>query len=258
MKDSEIRTTLRNAAESYRARAHVPYSGRPASAAVLAPDGRIVPGVRVESASFPLTIPAALNALTTLYALGYEHPAAMVQVGPIPGSTAALASGHGLQEWEADGWSRPGELPDPKTVVEPTVACKGSDSPERLIALARDVASRAFIPESNFPVGAVLKCRNGALVPGVNVEHPDWSCILCAERNALGTAVTFDLLPVTALVLTCPADPSATPCGACRQLIAEIAPTALVWMDRGSSPAEQSRPDHLLPHAFVGNSLGSQ
>ena len=255
MPDPLTRDHLLQVAEAFLPRARVPYSGRPAAAAVLVEDGSVVPGVRVESASFPLTIPAALNAVTTAYALGYRSVAALALTGPVPATTTALAAGHGLRERAGDYWARPGTLPAVGEVASPFESEDFRHAREA-VRVARRVASRAHIPESEFPVGAVVGDASGGLVPGVNVEHPDWACILCAERNALGTAVTYGLLPVAFLALSCPTDAGASPCGACRQLIAELAPGVAIWIDRGTQPAAETSPDALLPNAFTGLSLG--
>ncbi|GIV59195.1 MAG: hypothetical protein KatS3mg043_0284 [Rhodothermaceae bacterium] len=75
---SSVLEVLRRQARQAAARSHVPYSNRPAGAVLLLEDGRLVPGVRVESASFSLTIPALLNAFTTAVAAGRHDVVAAV------------------------------------------------------------------------------------------------------------------------------------------------------------------------------------
>jgi cytidine deaminase len=87
------------------------------------------------------------------------------------------------------------------------------------------------------------------------VEHADWASILCAERNAVGTAVTFGERPEKMLALTCPKAPGASPCGGCRQILAEVAPDVTVWMDQGTSEPVGMSPGELLPLAFSGDDL---
>ena len=123
------------------------------------------------------------------------------------------------------------------------------------MALARRTAERAVVPESGFSVGCVLE-TSGGLVPGVNVEHADWSRTLCAERGALGTAVSYGLGGFGRLFLSCVQDPKGTPCGACRQLLVELAPEAALWMDRGGAPPEAASPARLMPGSFTGDALG--
>jgi cytidine deaminase len=256
MTAAEVREKLCRQAEPFLARAHVPYSGNPAVAALLLPGGTIVPGVRVESASFSLTIPAALNAITTAVAAGHTTFSALATLGPVPLTTTGLLEGFGLHESGIAGlWVSGSPLAEPSSVLDPALGDTISDAASS-VALARKISGRAHIPESSFPVGAVLCARDGKTLPGVNVEHPDWTCILCAERNVLGTAVTFGALPAVSLGLSCPTEPGASPCGACRQLIAELAPNALIWMDRDHRPPAASSPEALLPLAFFGKSLG--
>lgn len=249
---------MRREARAAAAQAHVPYSGRGAAAVLLLADGTWVPGVRIESASFSLVIPPLLNAFTTAVASGRADVAAIALSHPfLPEDLAyAQAAPTGLYRQAGDDvLVRAGTdaLPPLGNRLDPFLDAPTPDTPDAGIALARTVAERAYIPESDFPVGCVLVTDEG-LLPGVNVEHPDWSRILCAERNALGTAVSWGLTPRT-VYLTCLKDASGSPCGACRQLLSELAPEAAVWMDRGTLPPEVTTADHLLPGAFHGQML---
>ena len=256
----ETLNRLREAARAASAHAYVPYSGRPAAAALLLSDGQWVPGVRVESASFSLLIPALLNAFTTAVAAGRPDVVAVVlDHAFLPEEVAFMRStpeGRFAQV-APDAFVRgDGEaMPPVGPRLSPFLDDPPPDDPEAGIALARQVAERAHIPASAFPVGCVLVTDDGHLVPGVNVEHADWARILCAERNALGTARTYGLGEAEALYLTCLKDPAGTPCGACRQLLSELAPAATLWMDRGQKPPEATTPPRLLPGAFTGKAL---
>jgi homotetrameric cytidine deaminase len=145
-------------------------------------------------------------------------------------------------------------MPGIGDALDPFVARAGSVV-ESSIAAARTAAQGAWVPESDFPVGCVLVAADGRALPGVNVEHPDWTSILCAERNAIGTAVTFGVDALHALYLTCLRDPFATPCGACRQVLIELAPDLVIWMDRGKKDPERSTSRDLLPNAFTGTHI---
>jgi cytidine deaminase len=251
----QVLERVRATALTFLPNAHATYSGRPASAAALLSDGLMVPGVRVESASFSLSIPAGLNAVTTAIAAGRRDVVALVYAGPPPLTMNGYARGLGLAAAALPAcWVHDGKLPTPGAVLDPFEVGPGSDAAGATNWATR-VSERALIPESHFPVGTILQTKDGRFLPGVNVEHPDWTWILCAERNALGTAVTFGTLPVQSLGLGCPTAPGASPCGACRQLIAELAPDAVVWIDRGTSPPDTMTPGLLLPHAFYGDAL---
>lgn len=146
-------------------------------------------------------------------------------------------------------------FPVPQFEWDPRLQKNAPSAPEQGVELARLTAENAYVPESDFPVGCVLELMDGGLIPGVNVEHSDWSRVLCAERNALGTAVSYGLQHPQTLYLSCLRDPNGTPCGACRQLISELAPRSTLWMDRGRKPAERADPRSLLPGSFTGSSI---
>ncbi|QXD14713.1 cytidine deaminase [Rhodocaloribacter litoris] len=256
---SSVLEVLRRQARQAAARSHVPYSNRPAGAVLLLEDGRLVPGVRVESASFSLTIPALLNAFTTAVAARrHDVVAAVLSHASDAGEAAFMTATPAGTFTPAgpDAFVRPGTgpLPAPAGLLSPFLDVERPDDPGAGLRLAREVARRAHVPASNFPVGCVLETAEG-LVPGVNVEHEDWARILCAERNALGTAVTYGLTKLHTLYLSCLRDPDGTPCGACRQLLTEQAPALVLWMDRGAAPPASSRPEALLPGFFSGGAL---
>ncbi len=250
---------LRKEARAAAARAFVPYSGRREAAVLLLSDGAWVPGVRVESASFSLVIPALINAFSTAVACGRSDVVAVALSRPLHPEEAAYlratpAGAFTASTPEVFVHAETGVLPPPRGLLSPFLTEPAPADPSDGIALARTVARRAYVPASRFPVGCVL-VSEGLLVPGVNVEHEDWTRILCAERNALGTAATWGLATVETLYLTCLKDDAGTPCGACRQLLVELAPVSELWMDRGDAPADASTPTALLPGAFRGAGL---
>lgn len=255
-----MKEVLRHRATEAASRARVPYSGRPEAAVLLLSDGCWVPGVRVESASFSLVIPALLNAFTTAVAAGRLDVVAVALSRALRAEDSAYLEAvpfGAFRRLEADLYVR-GDvdvLPDVGERLALFLDAPRPGSPEAGIALAREVARRAHVPESRFPVGCVLETTDGRLLPGVNVEHSDWSRILCAERNALGTAVSYDVASFRHGYLSCPSDPAGTPCGACRQLLVELAPAMPLWMDRGGAPPERVTSEALLPGSFAGARL---
>lgn len=255
--------TLRTHLDAILHRAHVPFSKTPVAAVLLLTDGTWVPGVRIESASFSLTLPALLNAYTTLVSAGRpDDLAAAVLSRPFRPEERtyldALPLADGAQTtdrvWTVDARTADGALPQPTRRLDPTLSAERA-TPAQGLAAARTVAARAHVPASGFPVGAVLESEDGSLLPGVNVEHPDWARILCAERNALGTAWSYGLTNPARLFLTCLKDAKGTPCGACRQLLAELTPEMTLWMDRHMNEADTALPTDLLPGSFRGDAL---
>jgi homotetrameric cytidine deaminase len=227
---------------------------------LLLSDGTWVPGVRVESASFSLVIPALLNAVTTALAAGRSDIVAAVLSRPLRADERAYAahlSFAGLAPADDDALldGSVEALPQVGALLNPFLDVPIPEEPADGIALARSIADRAFVPASAYPVGCVLVTATGQLIPGVNVEHTDWSRTLCAERNALGTAMTWNQTALHTLYLTCKNDPTGSPCGACRQLLAELATDITLWMDRGETTPDKSSPARLLPGAFNGKKL---
>ncbi|PSQ88387.1 MAG: cytidine deaminase [Bacteroidetes bacterium QS_8_64_10] len=242
-------------------RSHVPFSEEPRAAGVLLADGRWVPGVRVESASFSLVIPALLNAVTTAVACDAPAPLGVALSRPARPDEKALLDllpqAHWRQTSERSfARDEAGALPALQSALDPYLDAEPS-APDDAAAEARRLAvAHAHVPLSEFPVGCLLHTPAGA-VPGVNVEYEDWTRTLCAERNALGTALSYASGEAQAMHLACPRAARSTPCGACRQLLLELAPRATVWMDRRGKGPESASPTDLLPGGFTGGFLSS-
>jgi cytidine deaminase len=123
---------------------------------------------------------------------------------------------------------------------------------EELIRLARETAQRAHCPYSHFHVGAAL-VADGTIFTGANVEISSYGLTLCAERAALAAAMSSGASTVTQVAVACidvaPDAPLAdrTPCGACRQWLADLAPHAAIYID--GDEREFTVAD-LLPYAF--------
>ena len=121
-----------------------------------------------------------------------------------------------------------------------------------LLALARETALRAHCPYSHFRVGAVV-VAGGQTFVGVNIEISSYGLTLCAERSALAAALSQGAGPISQVAVACiDAPPDAplherTPCGACRQWLADLAPSALISIDGAPRDFLISE---LLPHAF--------
>lgn len=249
---------LRSVADEAAARSLVPYSGLVQGCVLLLSDGALVPGSRVESASFSLLIPPIVNAFSTAAALGRTDILAIAAPEAFKREDLAFMTETFAGSFEpvSEGLAvRPdvGDLPVPAEPVSPFVDFDGSDA--AAIEAVRRIAQRAVVPESEFPVGCLIVLASGKAVPGVNVEHTDWSRVICAERNALGTMVSYGLTAPARIYLTCTRDTSCTPCGACRQLLAELASEATLCMDRGAGAVECTTPVDLLPGFFAGSSI---
>jgi cytidine deaminase len=123
---------------------------------------------------------------------------------------------------------------------------------QELIASALDAQKRAFCPYSNFPVGAALRTASGRIYQGVNVENASFGLTICAERVAASSAVAAGETKFTAMVVV--SRSGVSPCGACRQFLAEFAPNLEIVTVDSIKPTEIHRAtlDQLLPGRFEG------
>jgi cytidine deaminase len=127
---------------------------------------------------------------------------------------------------------------------------------DELLAAAAAIAARAYAPYSKFRVGAAVRA-GGTVFAGANVENASYGLCVCAERNAMFAAVlagekTIDLVAVYTDVA-----PPSSPCGACRQVLAEFADPAgvrVIAFNKEGVRREWTLAQ-LLPDAFTGKEL---
>lgn len=120
---------------------------------------------------------------------------------------------------------------------------------------ARKAAASAYAPYSNFKVGAAILTPSGNIFSGANVENASYGLCNCAERTAIFTAATAGERKLRAVVVYTPTPTPTMPCGACRQVINEFGPDALI-VSICDSAARIERPlTALLPDAFGPENL---
>ena len=123
-----------------------------------------------------------------------------------------------------------------------------------LIDLALEARRRAYAPYSHYPVGAALRTKSGKVFTGVNVENAAYPTGICAERAAVFTAVTagereFEVIAVVTAN-------GGTPCGSCRQVLAEFGLDTVVLIADGEGKlVQETTVGDLLPGAFTPGSL---
>ena len=110
---------------------------------------------------------------------------------------------------------------------------------------------KAYVPYSKFPVAALLIDNNGKKHSGVNVENASFGLTLCAERNAITTAVTENMKKIKVLVVTGNTPEPISPCGACRQVIREFSDndTVIILANKDKKYKITSL-EELLPYSF--------
>lgn len=126
---------------------------------------------------------------------------------------------------------------------------------QALVSAAAQARAGAVAPYSKFKVGAALLTKHGEIVGGANVESASYGLTCCAERVALFKALTAGKRDLMAIAVVARIAGGPMPCGACRQLLAEYAPEAMVFVADSDIPAAISTfsVKELLPAAFVGN-----
>ena len=122
---------------------------------------------------------------------------------------------------------------------------------DELIDLARNARERAHAPYSNFKVGAVVECSDGKIFTGCNVENSSYGLSLCAERVAIFKAISEGAHNFARIAVIADAYAPVRPCGACRQVIADLFPhDAVVIMANLQGAAETMTIADLLPAPF--------
>ena len=116
---------------------------------------------------------------------------------------------------------------------------------------AREASQRAYAPYSGFAVGAAILASTGDICAGANVENASFGLTICAERNAIFQAVAQGARKIDAVVIYTPTSAAVSPCGACRQVIHEFGPDALIVCCTDDATAERRYTlSELLPGAF--------
>ena len=120
----------------------------------------------------------------------------------------------------------------------------------KLVAAAKTVQRHAHAPYSKFRVGAALLTKSGKVYTGVNVENASYGLTICAERVAITKAVSDGHRQFRAIAVVAPSA-ALSPCGACRQVLAEFGEMAVICADsRNTRKLHLHWLSELLPHAF--------
>ena len=126
-----------------------------------------------------------------------------------------------------------------------------------LEARAKAAQQRAYAPYSKFRVGAAIQ-MSGQIFEGVNVENASYPLCVCAERNAIATAVYAGARELEAVAVCTDASPPSSPCGGCRQVLIEFAPDPTRVTVTAINPQGERRSwtlAQLIPDGFSGREL---
>ena len=122
---------------------------------------------------------------------------------------------------------------------------------QRLLSAARKAMKRAYAPYSQFKVGAALLTSKGEVFTGCNVENASYGMSNCAERTAIFAAIAKSGpgLNIRAIAVVNDQGVPCSPCGACRQVIYEFGPEAMIFF-QGSKGWKECHITELLPEGF--------
>ncbi|MEC3531603.1 cytidine deaminase [Bacillus thuringiensis] len=127
---------------------------------------------------------------------------------------------------------------------------------KKYIEEANKMLAKAYIPYSKFPVGAALVTKEGKIYTGCNIENASYGLCNCAERTAIFKAVSEGERDFSYLVITGETDAPISPCGACRQVIAEFCePKMQVLLTNVKGDEKEVTVEQLLPGAFTIDDL---
>lgn len=223
---------------------YTPYSKSEQWCVIEGKNGLLYPGVRIENASFPLTISATQVGIFSCLSEGDTPNSIFIPESFQDERMDYLADYHNLHVRSIS------ELPD-----LPFFKASFSRS-ESINDTLENLMSRAIARESNFLVACILELNNGECISGVNIEYPDWQIGLCAERVALGKAIANGLIQHIKLVhITASSGSFISPCGACRQILVEHIPYKTINLHHPEGTTSTTTAAQLLPAFFNGSTL---
>ena len=124
-----------------------------------------------------------------------------------------------------------------------------------LVQAAKKAKRYSRAPYSNFRVGAAVLTKSGKIYTGCNIENSSYSLTICAERTALFKALSESRPVFVALAITSDSHELITPCGACRQVILDLAGDIDVVLTSRNGKTKVMRSGELLPYPFTEKSF---
>ena len=129
-----------------------------------------------------------------------------------------------------------------------------NETRQKLIELGNEARQKAYVPYSNYRVGAALLTKSGAIYTGVNIENAAYPVTICAERVAVFKAVSEGEKEFEAISVV--TDNGGSPCGSCRQVLSEFGLDTIVYIaDGDGNLVQETTVRELLPGAFTPEHL---
>lgn len=119
---------------------------------------------------------------------------------------------------------------------------------KELLDKAKEVSQNAYVPYSKFKVGACVLTEDGNTFSGCNFENVSYGLTICAERNAIGTAIAEGQRKIKAIAIYSPNEDNCVPCGACRQVLAEFKCDEVITEVKGEPKVYKL--NYLIPESF--------
>lgn len=128
------------------------------------------------------------------------------------------------------------------------------DEKTKLIQIAIEARKKAYVPYSHYPVGAALLTKSGKIYTGANIENAAFSVTICAERTAIFKAVSEGERDLQAIAVV--TKNGGTPCGSCRQVMAEFNPNMKIYIaNENGELVQETILKEILPGYFGPESL---
>ena len=123
-------------------------------------------------------------------------------------------------------------------------------TPLELVNLAIEAREHAYTPYSNFAVGAALLTKDGKIYQGCNIENSAFGPTNCAERTAMFQAIANGAREFVRMVVCADTPEPIAPCGACRQVMVELAPKMELLLINKAGKQMLTSVEHLMPYSF--------
>lgn len=204
--------------------------------------GLLYPGVRIENASFPLTITASQAAIFSCLSEGDTPDELHLQYGKSDELADFFASHFNCSVHDADELPK-GNFFDFKYKINNEIRSE-----------LEQLQANCLIEQSNFAVSCLL-FGDESVVSGVNIEFDNWQIGLCAERVAVSKAISNGVKSFKSIHITAAKGDFISPCGACRQVLIEFLPYEQVNLYHPDGTVSSHIMASLLPGFFNGSSI---